>query len=175
MPFLDVALLLVIAFMVGTGAVRGFIASLLGLTGLVATAFVAIRAHPIIQDWLVLGFGASWSVGGQVLLFFAIFFVVSRLVGWGIRGLLRIFDVILAIPFTKSIDRLLGAVLGFIEGVILVALLVIVLLSVPSLPSEVAQAVDASWIVRGALVLIGVIEFLFPASWEVLRASASVV
>lgn len=169
MPAIDLLLLLIVLFMIGAGAARGFVASSLGLAGLIVTAIVAIRAHPMIQNWLQIGAGAELSAGWNVVLFLILFLVVSRAIGWVVRAVLRVFDVVRAIPFTKSIDRMLGAVLGLAQGVILVILLVVVLISVTSLPPEVARAVDASWIVRGALLLTDALAFFFPESWDVLR------
>lgn len=60
-------------------------------------------------------FGGRESLG-KVLSFIIVFIVVTMLIDWIFVILEKIFNLISIIPFTKTINRLLGGALGFWRG-----------------------------------------------------------
>ena len=66
-------------------------------------------------DWVKnLFFGHE--LAGKVITFIVLFTLINRLIGFIFVLLDRTFDLISIIPFLKTINRLAGAALGFIEG-----------------------------------------------------------
>ncbi|TSC95923.1 MAG: hypothetical protein Athens101410_247 [Parcubacteria group bacterium Athens1014_10] len=59
----------------------------------------------------------------KVLCFLVIFIIVSKLISFIFYLLDKTFKFISIVPFLKSINRLLGALLGFIEGMIVLGLI----------------------------------------------------
>ncbi len=168
---LDIILLLVLLFFVMHGVGKGFVAAATGLAGLIFTGLVTVRAHPILLTWLE-GAGANIPVVWQMVIFFVLFALFGYLIGLVVKAIVRVFKVISAIPFTKSIDRLVGAVFGFLEGVVMIFLLVFVLVSVPDMPQNLLDAVDSSWIVEGVLLILGTVSILMPESWRQILETA---
>ncbi len=171
---LDIILLLVLLFFVMHGVGRGFVAAATGLAGLIFTGLVTFRAHPVILTWLE-GAGANIPIMWQMIMFFVLFALFGYLVGLVVKAIVRVFKVISAIPFTKSIDRLVGAAFGFLEGIVMIFLLVFVLVSVPDIPQNLTQAIDSSWIVEGALLILGAASILMPESWRQIFETSSLL
>lgn len=147
------------------GLGRGFVVSLTSLAGMVATFLIVLWAHPILVR-LLEAIGASVSIVVQLILFFVAFLIIGRLLGSVVKIINNAFRVIKAIPFTKSIDRLLGGAFGLLEGILLVVLLTGILLSIPDLPQALQSVVDASWMVRVALFVLGFGALFLPDSWQ---------
>lgn len=115
MPLFDLVLLIVLGGFVLYGLWFGLIHALGSLVGVIAGAFLAGRLF----DPLAHTFG--WALGGnanlaRIVIFFLIFTVANRLVGFAFHIADRGFRFLTIIPFLSSINRLAGAVLGFLEG-----------------------------------------------------------
>ncbi|MEK7529313.1 MAG: CvpA family protein [Patescibacteria group bacterium] len=162
---LDLIALVILLVFVLQGLGRGFVASLTSVAGMVATFIIALFAHPALVA-LLESIGATVSVAMQLVLFFIVFLIVGRLLGYVVNIINNAFRVVSAIPFAKSIDRLLGGVFGLLEGLLIVVLLTGVLLSIPDLPLALRSAADASWIVRIATFVLGFGGIFIPDSWQ---------
>lgn len=135
----------------------GIIHTLGALIGTIAGAYVAGHYFAGIA-WLV-----HDKIGGslpilKVVSFILIFTLVNRLIGFGFYLVEKLFNVISIIPFLKTINRLAGAVLGLVEGVLVLGLVLHVSGAVPLAswfmekiigPSEVAQ-----FLIRIARILV---------------------
>lgn len=110
MPLIDVFLFMIIFGFTLFGLWSGFIRSLGSLIGFFLGIYIASK--------LFVYFDVSLSV--RIIIFIATYFIFAQLVGLLFFFLQKIFHIISIIPFTKSINRLLGAILGFIEGLLLV-------------------------------------------------------
>jgi uncharacterized membrane protein required for colicin V production len=122
---IDVVLgILLIGFIV-YGLYFGLIRTLGSLLGIVVGAFVASHFYLIVSEWIqTLFFG--YENLGKVLVFIIIFFIVNRLVCFLFMLVDRAFDILSIIPFLKSINHLAGAVFGFIEGALVLGLIIYV-------------------------------------------------
>lgn len=112
---LDLILLLILFLFIAFGFVLGLIQTIGSLVGLVVGAWLAGLYYQPFAGWiqtLLPGHGGL----ANIIAFMLIFTIVNRLVGLLFYVLNKIFNIISIIPFTKSINRLLGALLGCLEG-----------------------------------------------------------
>ncbi len=152
MNFLDTAILVLMAFLVLRGVMRGFVAEAASLAGVVLGILAGIRFMPRVAELLrphLSGFSYI-----QVLSFGLVFIAVlvaCALAGWGLKVLFRKTAL-------GWLDRALGAGLAVVKGVVL-AYLAMVVLTVyvpPSSPliarSKLAPVVIQSFqYIRGAI------------------------
>jgi len=115
MALFNIVLLLILLAFVGLGLKDGFIVSLGRIVGAII-GFVAARAWYVaaspLLSWLL---PESWS---KVIAFLLIFILVDRLLGWVFGALDKTYDFIAMIPFMKSANHIIGAIVGFIEGIV---------------------------------------------------------
>jgi len=129
MPIFDIILAIILAGFIFFGLFFGFIHTLGSLIGAFAGAFIASRLFQPLGDWLSGIFGyPNWM---KIIAFIFIFFLVDRLVGLIFHLADKVFKFISIVPFLKSINRLLGAVLGFFEGILFVGLTMYVVVRFP--------------------------------------------
>ncbi|MBI1908286.1 CvpA family protein [Candidatus Uhrbacteria bacterium] len=123
MPPIDLVLGVVIGAFVLFGLFFGFVHTLGSLVGSIAGGVIAARLLDPAVAMLGFVFGGNESVA-KVVLFFLLFFFVSRGIGilFWIAG--KLFGFLKIIPFAKTANRLAGGVLGFLEGVVVVGVLV---------------------------------------------------
>jgi uncharacterized membrane protein required for colicin V production len=115
MSFFDLILVIILGAFVLYGFWFGLIHALGALVGVIAGAFLAGRLFdPLAQAFLWL-FGGNLNLA-RIVVFFIIFTIVNRLVGFGFHLIERAFKVLTILPFLSSINRLGGAILGFLEG-----------------------------------------------------------
>jgi uncharacterized membrane protein required for colicin V production len=104
---------IVILFIIG-GLVYGFIKTLGNLIGTV----VGIWLASFVVAWM----NESFSLGFFTIatIFIVVTMLVSYIVGWVFDFFDGMYRILSIIPFLKSINKLLGGALGFVEGVIFV-------------------------------------------------------
>lgn len=107
MAFIDIILLVVIAAFTLFGFWFGFVHTLGSAIGFFGGIFLASRFY---DYW---GGSVSW----KIFMFVLIFVVVGRLVGLLFYLLNKILKII---PFTSLLNRFIGAVFGFVEGMLVV-------------------------------------------------------
>ena len=115
---IDVILIVIVLAFVMLGFFMGLISAVGALIGLVLGTWAAISYYAPLADWLspyLLGYvGVTKTVA-----FMAIFLIVNRLMALIFWLVNKVFGLISIIPFLKSINRFGGAILGFIEGVLI--------------------------------------------------------
>jgi len=111
MTNLDWILIFVIVGFIVSGIKGGFIYSFGSFLGIIFGAFVAGRLYEPISE--VIGNGANWAA---VLAFLAVFLIINQLVGLIFYIINKVFKIIMIIPFLGIINRIGGAIFGFIEG-----------------------------------------------------------
>ncbi len=133
MNWVDIAILLVIAWHIADGVRRGFVAALVDLVAFVVSLVVALTAYVQLGDWAAvqwnlpsllarpLAFGAIWIVSGFVVSLF------GRIVGAPFSALIR----------ATGLDAILSIVPSGLKGLIVAGVAVTVILSVPPLPDGV--------------------------------------
>lgn len=169
--YLDIILLLALAGFVFYGLFFGLIKTVGSLAGVVVGAWAAGRFYLVLFDWAKnLAFG--YDNVGKVVSFIICFVVVNRLVGLLFALLDRTFNLISVIPFLKTLNRLGGAIFGFIEGGLVLGLLLFV-------SSRYTEAGNwfAAWLAKSQLApfllkFTGVIQPLLP---ELLKQLKSII
>ncbi len=125
MVIFDIILLILLAGFILYGFFSGLIRAVGSLAGVILGAWLAGRFYLEVFAW----FDKIWpwsASTGKVISFIICFTVVSRLVSWGFSLFEQAFKVAAIVPFVKTINRLLGALLGFIEGALVLGLILYV-------------------------------------------------
>lgn len=172
MSLVNIIMLLTVLGFAGAGFSRGFIRTLASLIGMVFAVIVTAQIYIPVTQWLL---PDSWTEAFwiQMVAFLILLGIASKLIGLLVGVVGKVFDVIAAIPFVKTFDRLLGIVFGLIEGVLVVAAVLFAITLLPSVPVELQAALDASWIAGAVLWLFAVLSYVFPNIAE--RAQDAIV
>lgn len=125
MNFYDVLILGVVSLFVINGYRKGFIISLATFAALIAGIYIAVHFSNYIQGILKENFHPS-STWLPVLSFTATFLIVIILVFLVAKLMDKIFDVV-GMGF---LNKLAGAILGFIKGVIFASIILFIVYSV---------------------------------------------
>lgn len=119
MTFFDLILVLSVFAFVLAGLWFGFIHALGGLVGMVLSVLVAGRYY---DSWGQATAGIFFGNENlaRVVMFIVLMILVNRLIGLVFWIIEKIFKIAAVIPFLKTFNALLGGVLGFLEGIIVV-------------------------------------------------------
>lgn len=124
MAIFDMVLLIILAGFVFYGLFFGLIRALGSLIGLIAGLWLTFVFYLTVFDWVKnLFFGHE--LAGKIIVFLVLFTLFNRLIGFIFALLDRTFDLLSVIPFLKTINRLAGAALGFIEGGLVLGLILL--------------------------------------------------
>lgn len=167
MGLADVILLVLLGGFIMFGAWFGLFHTLGSLVGAIVGTVVAGWLHIPIADFLVTIFGNSPWV--HTITFAVIFIFIARLIGFGFYLLDETFSLVTRLPFLSSIDRIVGAVIGFFEGVLVIGMLLFVA-SRYNLGQTMTDALRdssiAEWFVNSSAIL----QPLFPKAFQELRS-----
>jgi membrane protein required for colicin V production len=153
MGIFDVVLIIIIAGFVFYGLFFGLIRTIGSLVGMVGGLWFTMIFYLDVFGWVKnLFFGHE--LAGKIITFFIVFTIINRLVGLGFALLDKAFDLISIIPFLKTINRLTGAALGFIEGGLVLGLALLF----------ISQTSLSSWLVgsKVAPFLVGFAKSVTP-------------
>jgi membrane protein required for colicin V production len=117
----DIILIIILAGFVLKGFRLGLIEGIGSLVGIVVGLIVAANYYVDLAasfEWIFLG---NQTVA-QIVCFLLIFIIVNRLIATIFWIFDKMFKIIAFIPFLKTFNRLLGAVLGLIEGVFVIGI-----------------------------------------------------
>ncbi len=168
MTLFDLILILIVFGFVWFGFWFGLIYALGGLAGLIVGAAVASRYYDEVARWIV--FIIRNENLAKIISFLILYIVVNRLVGFVFFIIERIIKPITNLPFLKTINRLGGAILGFVTGALTVGLILYFLTKVP-----------LEWLIRLiensklAQYFINLAKILLPLLPEVLKKIESVI
>lgn len=165
MSFVDIVLIIILGGFVLFGLWFGAIHTLGALLGTVAGAFIAGHKFAVAANFIQSHIGGSLPVW-KIVAFLIIFTVVNRLVGLLFYILEKIFNLLTVIPFLKTINRLAGALLGAVEGALVIGLTLHMAGVIP-LASWFAEKILAPSEV--ARYLLGASRILLPFLPEALR------
>lgn len=124
MIIFDIILLIILSGFIFYGLFFGLIRTLGSLIGMVGGLWFTFIFYLTVFDWVKnLFFGHE--LAGKIVTFLILFTLINRLVGFIFALLDRTFDLISIIPFLKTINRLSGACLGFVEGGLVLGLVLL--------------------------------------------------
>lgn len=115
MILLDIILIVLLGGFILYGLFFGLIHALGGLVGVFAGVIIATRFFETLGEFAAPLFWGNETLS-KVICFIVLFILINRGVGLIFYIIGRVFDFLKIIPFLKSINSLLGAVIGFIEG-----------------------------------------------------------
>ena len=170
MTILDLILLLSVFAFVLAGLWFGFVHAFGAVIGTVLSVLIAGRYY---DSW---GEAASSIFFGNVnlsrmVMFFVIMILVNRLIGVIFWMIEKAFKIVSVIPFMKTFNAILGGILGFIEGVLVVGGALYIAARYP-ISAHFADALSASSIGVWLLHAFGLLSPLLP---EALRHLKSVI
>jgi len=121
MPIIDLSLAVLVGAFVFFGLFFGLVHTLGSTVGSIVGIVIASRLVGTAVTMFGFLFGGNEGIA-RIILFILIFLFVSRAIGFVFWVGEKLFGFIKWIPFAKTINRLAGAVLGFVEGVIVVGM-----------------------------------------------------
>lgn len=119
MPFVDIILIIIVAVFAVHGLWFGFIRTLGNGVGLIVGAIVAGKYTSLAVSYLLFLFGGNSTIA-SIVLFLLILIISQQLVGFVFWIIDRLFGFIKWLPFVGFINRLLGGILGLVEGLVVV-------------------------------------------------------
>src|SRR3989344_1762067 len=161
----DLILILILFLFIAFGFALGLIQTIGALVGVVLGAWFAGLYYEPVGAWLA-PYLLNHENTARVIAFIVIFTLINRLSGLAFHIISKIFNLISIIPFTKIINRLLGALLGFLEGTLVLGLSLYFIIRFP-FSDWFAGVIAGSHV---ALWLIEMGNFLAPLLPAVLRA-----
>jgi len=148
MFLVNLVLVMLLLGYIGMGVKDGFVHTLGRFLGAIL-GFLAARAWSI---WFVGIIGmfvpAGWA---RLAAFIVIFIVITRVFGMVFKMVDGIFELMKLLPFLKSIDKFLGAFLGFVEGLIFIGGVIYLILTFKLSPTLITSATSSSvavWIYK---------------------------
>jgi len=169
MTVFDVILLIILGGFMLFGLWFGFIHTLGSIIGTFAGAFLAGVWFDLLGGWLEKIFGNPNLM--KIFAFIFIFLIINRLVGFGFYVLDKIFNFFTVIPFLKTINRLLGMVLGFFEGLLVVGLSLFVIARFP-ISDWFTSVLQASALAPWFIATSKILQLMLP---ELLKQIHSVI
>ncbi|MFC1687659.1 CvpA family protein [Patescibacteria group bacterium] len=158
MPSFDIILLVIFLYFVFSGFWFGLIHTFGVLVGIIIGVLAAGQFHEFLGNFLQFLFVKEGVA--NTASFILIFLVVNQLVGFIFQRLNKAFKLVTIIPFLGPINRVAGAVLGIIVGVLTVGMMLTIAQIYPFSDGFV-EAVDSSRIagmfVGGAAILTGLL------------------
>lgn len=171
MPIIDVILLVALFGFVFYGLFFGFIRAFGAFVGVIIGAILASRLYlPVAAMVEPLFFGLDNL--GKVFVFLILFSIFNRLTGFGFYLVEKAFNLISIIPFLKTLNRLLGAVFGFLTGALAIGLILFVISRYAILDSLMGV-----WLLDSRLApwFLKFSEVLLPLLPEVLKKLKSLI
>ena len=160
LTILDLILILVLFVFVAFGFTMGLVQAIGAIIGIVLGTWVAGLYFEPVGAWLepiLLGQATT----ARIIAFIVIFTLVNRIVGLGFWFVNKIFKIFTIIPFTKSINRILGAILGLIEGVLAIGVIFYFVTQLP-ISQWYSGIIDNSQVAGLFIALAGVLIPLLP-------------
>jgi membrane protein required for colicin V production len=118
----DVVLLIILSGFVFYGFFFGFIRTLGTFIGMIIGVLLAAKFYAIVAGWVSFLFFGYNNIG-KVIVFFLIFSISHRLVYMLFAIIDKTFHFFSIIPFLKTINKTLGAILGFATGALCLGLI----------------------------------------------------
>lgn len=141
MSYLDIILLVVLAGFTFFGFWSGFLQSIGSIIGAIAGAVLANQYFVPVSGWVIARTGWGENTA-RVVTFLLLFIVMARIIGlvfWLAEKIMHL------VPFGRLVNRISGAALGFIEGIIVVGVFMYLSDKMP-LTGAFGITINQSWI-----------------------------
>ncbi len=157
MPTADIIILAVIAAFGLFGLRTGLIHALGSLVGTILGVYLAGHYYETFTKLLIDFTGWNQNFA-RILIFILLFFISNRLIGvvFWLAG--KAFSVVTMLPFLGSVDKLLGGILGLLEGALLVGIAIFFITKFPPSPSFMKNLDESKY----APKVVQFTKFLWP-------------
>ncbi len=171
MSIFDTILVVILSFFVFYGFFFGFFRVVGSLFGIVIGSFIASRYYLGFYEWIDWAFGGYENLG-KVASFIILFSIINRLTSLAFFILDKAFSIFSILPFAKLTNRIAGAVLSFIEGILILGLFIYV-----SARYSIVGEIFGDMLVESQIapLLLKVNKILLPLLPEVLKAIKSLI
>ena len=164
-PIFDVILLILLAGFVFYGLFFGLIRVIGGLVGVVIGTILASRYYLFVFNYLEEIF-LGYDNLGKVFSFIFTFILIRKLIILVVASLNTAFNIISIIPFLTTINRIGGAILGFLQGSLILGLILFVASRYTIIEHWFGEFLVNSTIVP---ILIKIASVLMPLMPEILK------
>ncbi|HNX11111.1 MAG TPA: CvpA family protein [bacterium] len=169
MVLIDIVLIIIIAGFTFYGLFHGFIKMIGYLIGLIIGAWVASHYYEQVYNWLNWMFFDHENLG-KVIAFILVLGVAVKIISWAFDLLDKAINIASVIPFVKGINKLAGAIFGFIEGTLFLGLIIYVASRYTLIDTFLADQLVGSQIAPHLLRAVNLISPFFPEALRVLRS-----
>ena len=170
MSLLDLAILLSVFSYVWGGLWTGLIQSIGGLVGLFLGGIIASRLYDNFGTLVKPVFNGN-EIIASIFAFVLIFLIVTRLVGVAFFLVNKIFNFFAVVPGLKMLNRLGGALFGFLEGGLFIGMTLQFISRLP-ISDKFAQAIADS---QFATYFLGLTAWLIPLFPKILKDATNAV
>lgn len=146
MLLFNIILVLILLGFIGSALSDGFIKSLGRIIGAIIGFLIAKALYVQFGSLLAVIMPVGWA---RFFAFLIIFMVAVRVMGWVFGAFDKTYNFLARLPFMKSANHILGGVLGFIEGIIVLGGLIWIVKTfklIPSLVYYVNGSTVSAWI-----------------------------
>ncbi|MBI5037822.1 MAG: CvpA family protein [Candidatus Kerfeldbacteria bacterium] len=164
MGTLDLIILILFLGFIGSGFWFGFIHTLGTIIGVVVGVIAAGQLYDGVSSFFQM-FLLKPNIADLVA-FAVIFIATSQLVGWVAKMFDSGFKLVRLFPFVSSANRLAGAMLGFIEGALVIGVVLFVASNFELSPS-INQAISDSVLAGLFMTIASILTPLIPASLKI--------
>ena len=171
MTLIDIILLILLGGFVLFGFWFGLIHSLGALFGVVVGAGFATRYFDVVTQWLHPYTGGPINVV-RIVVFIIIFIIINRLVGFIFYIIDKTFRFVTILPFIAGINRLGGAIIGLVEGALVLGLILYFSEAYPISEEFAKMIIEKSTV---AHYLLSVAKILMPLLPEAMKELESKV
>ncbi len=169
MNMLDIIIIVTTALFALGGLWLGLFHTLGSLFGTVVGAYIASRYYEGGAQWLITTTGWGENVS-RVVMFIAIFFVITRAIGAAFWLIGKVGGVIIPIPFKKALNRFLGMIVGAVEGVLTIGLVLYFIDKFP-LGDRVMDSILSSTFAPSVIAFASILIPLFPEALKALETT----
>ncbi len=159
--FIDIVLIVIILAFVFFGLFFGLVHTIGSLITTVLGLILAMNfVNPAFETFgFILGGGET----ARVITFIFVFFLVSRILSIAMKFFGGLFAWFTYIPFAMTFNRFLGAIFGFLEGLIVVG--VVIFYAMQILPDDtLLSALKSSLLAKYLVAIMSALQVFFPES-----------
>lgn len=153
----DLLLIALVALFVISGLYYGFIHTFGNLVGMILG--ILVGGYALL--WLDQEFQLFSSPIFAIVVYLLLILLISRLVGWLVELLDRLYKIVSIIPYLTSINRLLGGIFGFVEGMMMVAAVIYfttTFMPKSDVTAQILVSPTATWLTW----TVEIVKWLFP-------------
>ena len=169
MVLIDVILIIVIAGFTFYGLFHGLIKMVGYLIGILIGAWVASHYYEQVYNWLNWMFFGNENLG-KIIAFILVLGVATKIIGWAFDMLDKAINIASIIPFIKGINKIAGAVFGFVEGVLILGMVIYMASRYTLIDTFIADQLIGSQIAPYLLQAVGIISPFFTEALRILRS-----